>query len=139
MAFRFSDKFKQKNPDVQQKWIQTLLRSKEWQVDLIMKGPLHLIFTVIFRIVPNYELPPALEKVEILRVVIRENITEVVRTLSLKIRVFELTVFLVDRPTYQRHCEFITFFDPYIILIRDDPLRLRLRSNWQSLNLLHTD
>ena len=82
MAFRFSDKFKQKNPDVQQKWIQTLLRSKEWQVDLIMKGPLHLIFTVIFRIVPNYELPPALEKVEILRVVIRENITEVVRTLS---------------------------------------------------------
>jgi len=58
VAFRFSDQFKQKNPDIQQKWIQTLLRSKGW-------------------IVPNYELPPALEKVEILRVVIRENITEV--------------------------------------------------------------
>jgi glutamate decarboxylase len=58
VAFRFSDKFKQKNPNVKQKWIQTLLRSKGW-------------------IVPNYELPPALEKVEILRVVVRENITEV--------------------------------------------------------------
>jgi len=58
VAFRFSDQFKEKNPDIQQKWIQTLLRSKGW-------------------IVPNYELPPALEKVEILRVVIRENITEV--------------------------------------------------------------
>lgn len=44
-----------------------------------MKCRLHLIiFAVISRIVPNYELPPALEKVEILRVVIRENITEVV-------------------------------------------------------------
>lgn len=31
--------------------------------------------------VPNYELPPDLEKVEILRVVIREHVTEVVRTL----------------------------------------------------------
>ena len=30
------------------------------------------------RIVPNYELPPSLEKVEILRVVVRENVTEVV-------------------------------------------------------------
>ncbi|KAF9483776.1 glutamate decarboxylase [Pholiota conissans] len=58
VAFRFTDDFKKKNPDVQQKWIQTLLRSKGW-------------------IVPNYELPPALEKTEILRVVIRENVTEV--------------------------------------------------------------
>lgn len=30
------------------------------------------------RIVPNYELPPALEQVEILRVVVRENLTETV-------------------------------------------------------------
>ncbi|KAF8803528.1 glutamate decarboxylase [Phlegmacium glaucopus] len=58
VAFRFLDTFKQENPDVQQKWIQTLLRSKGW-------------------VVPNYELPPDLEKVEILRVVVRENITEV--------------------------------------------------------------
>jgi len=30
------------------------------------------------RIVPNYELPPSLERVEILRIVVRENVTEVV-------------------------------------------------------------
>jgi hypothetical protein len=50
-----------------------------------MIGPLVLIFIVTFRIVPNYELPPVLEKVEILRVVVRENMTEVVRTLSYEI------------------------------------------------------
>ena len=60
MAFRFSDDFQKKYPDVQQKWIQTLLRVKGW-------------------IVPNYELAPDLEKVEILRVVVRENMTETVR------------------------------------------------------------
>lgn len=32
----------------------------------------------MIRIVPNYELPPSLEKIEILRVVVRENVTEVV-------------------------------------------------------------
>ena len=57
VSFRFSDDFRQKYPDVQQKWIQTLLRTKGW-------------------IVPNYNLPPELEKVEILRVVVRENMTE---------------------------------------------------------------
>lgn len=57
VAFRFSDAFKEKNPDIQQKWIQTLLRAKGW-------------------IVPNYELPPALDEVEILRVVVRENMSE---------------------------------------------------------------
>ncbi|KAE9406443.1 glutamate decarboxylase [Gymnopus androsaceus JB14] len=59
VSFRFSDDFKKQNPDLQQKWIQTLLRSKGW-------------------IVPNYELAPALEQIEILRVVVRENMTEVV-------------------------------------------------------------
>jgi glutamate decarboxylase len=58
VSFRFSDDFRQKNPDIQQKWIQTLLRAKGW-------------------IVPNYELAPDLEKVEILRVVVRENMSEV--------------------------------------------------------------
>ncbi|KLO12024.1 glutamate decarboxylase [Schizopora paradoxa] len=57
VAFRFSDKFKQEHPDLQQKWIQTLLRAKGW-------------------IVPNYELAPGLESIEILRVVVRENMTE---------------------------------------------------------------
>ncbi|KAF5331067.1 hypothetical protein D9619_005931 [Psilocybe cf. subviscida] len=57
VAFRFTDAFKEKHPDIQQKWIQTLLRSKGW-------------------IVPNYELPPSLEQIEILRVVVRENMAE---------------------------------------------------------------
>jgi len=57
VAFRFSDKFKETYPDIQQRWIQTLLRAKGW-------------------IVPNYELAPDLQKVEILRVVIREHMTE---------------------------------------------------------------
>ncbi|KAF8162966.1 glutamate decarboxylase [Crassisporium funariophilum] len=55
VAFRLSDDFQKKHPDVQQKWVQTLLRARGW-------------------IVPNYELPPSLEKVEILRVVVRENL-----------------------------------------------------------------
>ncbi|KAJ7940877.1 pyridoxal phosphate-dependent transferase [Mycena leptocephala] len=58
VSFRFSDELQQQYPELQQKWIQTLLRAKGW-------------------IVPNYELAPALEKVEILRVVVRENMSEV--------------------------------------------------------------
>ncbi|KAH7915995.1 pyridoxal phosphate-dependent transferase [Hygrophoropsis aurantiaca] len=57
VAFRFSDQFQKDYPDIQQKWIQTLLRSKGW-------------------IVPNYELAPDLENVQILRVVVRENMSE---------------------------------------------------------------
>ena len=58
VAFRFSEAFRSKYPDVSQKWIQTLLRSKAW-------------------IVPNYELAPDLSDVEILRVVVRETVSEV--------------------------------------------------------------
>jgi len=58
VAFQFSDKFQEQHPGIQQKWIQTLLRAKGW-------------------IVPNYELAPALEQIEILRVVVRESMTEV--------------------------------------------------------------
>ncbi|KAH7889792.1 glutamate decarboxylase [Phlebopus sp. FC_14] len=57
VSFRFSDEFQSNYPEIQQKWIQTLLRSKGW-------------------IVPNYELPPTLEHVQILRVVIREHVSE---------------------------------------------------------------
>ncbi|GJJ08699.1 hypothetical protein Clacol_002918 [Clathrus columnatus] len=57
VSFRFSDDFQKENPNIQQKWIQTLLRTKGW-------------------IVPNYELAPGLEHIQILRVVIRENMTE---------------------------------------------------------------
>jgi glutamate decarboxylase len=58
VSFRFSEDFRTKYPDVDQKWIQTLLRSKSW-------------------IVPNYELAPDLSDVEILRVVIRETVSQV--------------------------------------------------------------
>ena len=58
VAFRFSETYRTKHPDVQQKWIQTLLRSKGW-------------------IVPNYELAPNLSEIEILRVVVRETVSEV--------------------------------------------------------------
>ncbi len=34
---------------------------------------------------PNYELPPELDKIEILRVVVRENITIVVRWLIINL------------------------------------------------------
>jgi len=57
VAFRFSDNFQQKNPNIRQKWLQTLLRVKQW-------------------IVPNYDLPPSLSDVDILRVVVKENCTE---------------------------------------------------------------
>ncbi|TFY83455.1 hypothetical protein EWM64_g568 [Hericium alpestre] len=57
VSFRFSDEFKDIYPEIQQKWIQTLLRVKGW-------------------IVPNYELAPDLQQIEILRVVVRESLSE---------------------------------------------------------------
>jgi len=57
VAFRFSDAFQKKYPEIEQKWIQTLLRVKGW-------------------IVPNYELPPTLANVQILRVVVKEHVLE---------------------------------------------------------------
>jgi glutamate decarboxylase len=56
VSFRFSEQYRSQNPDVQQKWVQTLLRAKGW-------------------IVPNYELAPDLQNVDILRVVVRESVT----------------------------------------------------------------
>ncbi|KIK80461.1 hypothetical protein PAXRUDRAFT_833509 [Paxillus rubicundulus Ve08.2h10] len=77
VSFRFSNRFQEQYPEIQQKWIQTLLRAKGW-------------------IVPNYELPPDLENVQILRVVVRENCTEVLidRLVS---DIVEITQNLVDR------------------------------------------
>ncbi|EAU81406.1 glutamate decarboxylase [Coprinopsis cinerea okayama7 len=57
VAFRLSDEFKQEYPHVQQVWIQQLLRAKGW-------------------IVPNYNAPKGAEEVEILRVVVRETLSE---------------------------------------------------------------
>lgn len=58
VSFRFSEAFRTKYPDIDQKWMQTLLRSKGW-------------------IVPNYELAPDLNDIDILRVVIRETVSGV--------------------------------------------------------------
>ncbi|KAI0797777.1 glutamate decarboxylase [Abortiporus biennis] len=58
VSFRFTDKFIAQHPHIEQKWVQTLLRARGW-------------------IVPSYELAPNLENVQILRVVVRENITVV--------------------------------------------------------------
>ncbi|KIK31303.1 hypothetical protein PISMIDRAFT_140205 [Pisolithus microcarpus 441] len=77
VAFRFSDALQQQYPEVQQKWIQTLLRAKGW-------------------IVPNYELPPDLGNVQILRVVVRENLAEALVD-RLFADIVEITQNLIDR------------------------------------------
>ncbi|KAF5349192.1 hypothetical protein D9756_009372 [Leucocoprinus leucothites] len=57
VSFKLSDEFMRENPNVQQRWIQVMLRTKGW-------------------IVPNYGAPAGAEDVEILRVVVRETLTE---------------------------------------------------------------
>ncbi|SJX66366.1 related to GAD1-glutamate decarboxylase [Sporisorium reilianum f. sp. reilianum] len=57
VSFRWSQAFRERNPQLEQRWIQTLLRAKGW-------------------IVPNYNLSPDLEHIDILRVVVRENLSE---------------------------------------------------------------
>ena len=57
VSFHWTDELRREYPRMEQAKLQTLLRSKGW-------------------IVPNYELPPRLETVQILRVVVRESVTE---------------------------------------------------------------
>lgn len=57
VSFRWTDEFQQENPKLQQRWMQVLLRAKGW-------------------IVPNYELSPSLNHIQILRVVVRDTLTE---------------------------------------------------------------
>lgn len=57
VAFRWTREFRQQHPHLQQKWIQTLLRTKGW-------------------IVPNYPLPEPLKDQEVLRIVCRNSLTE---------------------------------------------------------------
>ncbi|KAF5364790.1 hypothetical protein D9758_009317 [Tetrapyrgos nigripes] len=57
VSFMLSDDFKSKYPHVKQVWIQSLLRGKGW-------------------IVPNYGAPQGEESTEMLRVVVRETLSE---------------------------------------------------------------
>ncbi|KAF9897960.1 hypothetical protein BX616_004701 [Lobosporangium transversale] len=57
VAFKLTDEFKRKNPRVKQKSISTLLRARGW-------------------IIPNYALPPNEDKTEILRIVVRESLSQ---------------------------------------------------------------
>ncbi|KAN0105453.1 Pyridoxal phosphate-dependent transferase [Russula decolorans] len=79
VAFRFSDGFQKKYPDIRQKWVQTLLRTKGW-------------------IVPNYDLAPDLGQVDILRVVVKENFTEALLD-RLVCDIVEITEDLVKQDT----------------------------------------
>jgi len=56
VAFRFSDEFKKEFPHVKQASVSTLLRTKGY-------------------IIPNYNLPPNVADIEILRVVVRESMS----------------------------------------------------------------
>ncbi|RDB27542.1 Glutamate decarboxylase [Hypsizygus marmoreus] len=57
VAFRLSDEFTEKYPHVKQGWIQSLLRTKGW-------------------IVPNYNAPKGEAEMELLRIVVRETLSE---------------------------------------------------------------
>jgi len=52
------------------------LASRETMVRWWASNALDVLPTYIFRIVPNYDLPPNLSDVDILRVVVKENCTE---------------------------------------------------------------
>ena len=56
VAFTLSDKFKKEHPHIKQESVSNLLRFKQY-------------------IIPNYPLPPNEEKIEILRVVVRESMS----------------------------------------------------------------
>ena len=92
VSFRFSEAYRTKNPDVQQKWIQTLLRSKGW-------------------IVPNYELAPDLSEIEILRVVVRETVSEVL----IERLVADLVSLLGNVPAPLTHCPIRRLTSPSLL------------------------
>ncbi|EGG00836.1 uncharacterized protein MELLADRAFT_50291 [Melampsora larici-populina 98AG31] len=79
VAFCWTDEFKAKYPGLKQKWIQTLLRARGW-------------------IVPNYELPPELEKQEILRIVVRESFSQELVD-NVVVSIMEVTEALVSNLT----------------------------------------
>ena len=57
VAFRWTDEFRENYPNLCQHALQVLLRTRGW-------------------IVPNYELSPNLQDIEVLRVVVKDTLTE---------------------------------------------------------------
>lgn len=57
VAFKLTDKFRKENPHVKQSDVSKLMHTRGW-------------------VVPNYALPPALELTEIMRIVVRESLSE---------------------------------------------------------------
>ncbi|TIC01752.1 glutamate decarboxylase [Wallemia mellicola] len=57
VAFKWTDKFKSEHPHLEQKWLQILMKTKGW-------------------ILPNYAMAKDLEDIEIVRAVIREELSE---------------------------------------------------------------
>ncbi|KAI1658659.1 glutamate decarboxylase [Daldinia decipiens] len=56
VSFRLTDEFKREFPHIKQEWVSLLMRARQW-------------------IIPNYALPPNEDKIEILRIVIRESMS----------------------------------------------------------------
>ncbi|KAJ7512565.1 pyridoxal phosphate-dependent transferase [Mycena galericulata] len=88
VSFRLSDKFSAEYPHVQQAWIQSMLRTKGW-------------------IVPNYNAPEGEAETQILRVVVRETLSEDLIE-RLIVDILEITESLMGTSAYSR----TTFADP---------------------------
>lgn len=71
VAFKWTDEFQREHPHLQQSWIQTLLRVRGW-------------------IVPNYNLSPKVDHIQVLRVVVRETLNEAMVE-QLVCDIFEIT------------------------------------------------
>ncbi|KAJ7154704.1 glutamate decarboxylase [Mycena filopes] len=76
VSFKLSDKFAEEYPHVQQAWIQSMLRTKGW-------------------IVPNYNAPEGEAETQILRVVVRETLSEDLIE-RLIVDILEITESLMD-------------------------------------------
>jgi glutamate decarboxylase len=79
VAFKFTDEFKKEFPSAKQRSVQTLLRAKNWIVPNVRSWSSHSTVAKnagwpYHRL--QYELPPNVENVEILRVVVREQFSE---------------------------------------------------------------
>ncbi|KAJ7089329.1 glutamate decarboxylase [Mycena belliarum] len=82
VSFRLSDKFAAEFPHVEQAWIQSMLRTKGW-------------------IVPNYNAPEGEAETQILRVVVRETLSEDLVE-RLIVDILEVTEALMGTSAYSR-------------------------------------